>query len=143
MVRISEISIEPCNGQEIKFISDGLNEFNLSQVPPLAPNWTSFDFVAKTKEGVEIGGILGGIGYWNGLEIRALWVHEKYRGKGLGSRILAYIETLARKKGAVIAMLDTFDFQAEKFYLKNGYQPIGEIKDFPTGHRRIYFSKRL
>ena len=40
-------------------------------------------------------------------------------------------------------MLDTFDFQVEKFYLKNGCVPIGEIKNFPKGHKRIYFLKRL
>jgi len=28
-------------------------------------------------------------------------------------------------------MLDTFDFQAEEFYIKNGYEAIGEIKNFP------------
>ncbi|EPR72080.1 hypothetical protein ADIWIN_2919 [Winogradskyella psychrotolerans RS-3] len=40
-------------------------------------------------------------------------------------------------------MVDTFDFQAEDFYIKNNYKVIGEIKDFPKGHRRIYFSKVL
>lgn len=40
-------------------------------------------------------------------------------------------------------MLDTFDFQAEEFYLKNGYTAIGEIENFPKGHKRIYFSKKL
>ena len=50
---------------------------------------------------------------------------------------------IAIEKGAKISMLDTFDFQAEKFYLKNGYKPIGEMKGFPKGHRRIYFSKEL
>lgn len=42
-----------------------------------------------------------------------------------------------------IAIVDTFDFQAEEFYIKNGYDVIGEIKNFPKGHRRIYFSKVL
>ena len=40
-------------------------------------------------------------------------------------------------------MLDTFDFQAPGFYLKNGYDQIGEINDFPKGRKRIYFSKKL
>lgn len=40
-------------------------------------------------------------------------------------------------------MLDTFDFQAEGFYVKNGYKVIGEIADFPKGHKRIYFAKRF
>jgi hypothetical protein len=40
-------------------------------------------------------------------------------------------------------MLDTFDFQAEGFYLKNGYKPFGEINNFPSEQKRIYFSKEL
>lgn len=53
------------------------------------------------------------------------------------------MEEEAKRKGAEISILDTFDFQAEGFYLKHGYQTIGEIMDFPKGHRRTYFSKKL
>jgi hypothetical protein len=56
---------------------------------------------------------------------------------------MEYTEKIAREKGAYISLIDTFDFQAEGFYLKNGYKPFGELKDFPKGHRRIYFSKEL
>ena len=63
--------------------------------------------------------------------------------KGIGTKILKHAEKIAIEKGAEISMLDTFDFQAEEFYLKNGYKPIGEMRGFPKGHRRIYFSKQL
>nr|WP_255313513.1 GNAT family N-acetyltransferase [Flavobacterium hibernum] len=105
--------------------------------------WTPLEFVALDENGMEIGGILAGLGYWNGLEIKILWVDEKYRNKGIGTQILKHVEKIAKDKGAEISMLDTFDFQAEDFYLKNGYEPIGEIKDFPKGYRRVYFSKKL
>ncbi|KQM64522.1 hypothetical protein ASE74_10895 [Pedobacter sp. Leaf216] len=75
--------------------------------------------------------------------INIIWVKLEYRSQGIGTCILKYVEDIARARGASVAMLDTFDFQAEKFYLKNGYEPIGEIQDFPQGHKRIYFSKRL
>ncbi|UKT65610.1 GNAT family N-acetyltransferase [Pedobacter mucosus] len=52
-------------------------------------------FVAKNSEGLEIGGVLGGIGCWNGLEISILWVKEEYRKQGLGSEILKHIENVA------------------------------------------------
>ncbi|WP_210419486.1 GNAT family N-acetyltransferase [Pedobacter sp. KBS0701] len=72
-----------------------------------------------------------------------LWVKEEYKRKGLGSQLLKYIEKIALESGATISMLDTFDFQAEGFYVKNGYKVIGEIADFPKGHKRIYFAKRF
>ena len=136
-------SIAPCSKDNIKVIVDGINDYNLSKVAAIAPIWTPLEFVAKDENGIEIGGILAGLGYWNGLEIKILWVKEGYRNEGIGSQILKHAETIAIHNGAEIAMLDTFDFQAEQFYLKNGYQVIGEMKDFPKGHKRIYFSKKL
>lgn len=61
----------------------------------------------------------------------------------MGTKLLKHVENLAIEKGATISILDTFDFQAEGFYLKNGYEQIGEINDFPTGHKRIYLFKKL
>jgi GNAT superfamily N-acetyltransferase len=140
---ITEFTIEPCKKENIKTIVDGINEYNLSNVSAMAAIWTPLEFVARDKNGIEIGGVLAGLGYWNGLEIRILWVKENYRNKGVGTMILQYVEEIAKEKGAEISMLDTFDFQAEGFYLKNGYKPIGEIKGFPKGHRRIYFEKKI
>lgn len=139
----TEFTIEPCEKEDIKKIVDGINEYNLSKVPAISDIWTRLEFVAKDKNGIEIGGILAGLGYWNGLEIKILWVKEGYRKKGVGTQILKHAEKIAIEKGAEISMLDTFDFQAEKFYLKNGYIPIGEMKGFPKGYKRIYFSKEL
>lgn len=139
----TNFTIEPCKKENIKQIVDGINDYNLSQVPAIADIWTRLEFVAKDENGIEIGGILAGLGYWNGLEINILWVKEGYRKKGVGTRILKHAEKIAKEKGAEISMLNTFDFQAEQFYLKNGYNPIGEMKGFPKGHRRIYFSKVL
>lgn len=136
-------TIESLKKEDRKTIIDGINTYNLSKVHALADVWTSVEFVTKNENGDVIAGILGGIGYWNGLEINILWVNDNYRGKGIGKLLLQHAEQFATQKGATISILDTFDFQAEDFYLKNGYTPFGELQDFPTGHRRIYLSKRL
>ena len=140
---INEFIIEPCEKENIPKIVEGINEYNLRKVPALAAAWTALDYVVKNESGTEIAGILSGIGYWNGLEIRIIWVEASYRSKGIGTMLLAHVENIAREKGATVSMLDTFDFQAEGFYQKNDYKPIGEVKNFPHGHKRIYFSKRL
>jgi GNAT superfamily N-acetyltransferase len=138
-----KITIVPCGKESKVKIVDGINQYNLARVSALSDIWTPLEYIAKNENDEEIGGILAGIGYWNGLEINILWVKDEYRKKGIGTHILKYIEGVAKSKGATVAMLDTFDFQAEEFYLKNGYVPIGEIQNFPKEHRRIYFSKRL
>lgn len=136
-------NIEPCQKESVKKIINGINEYNLSKISAISDIWTPLEFVAKDENGLEIGGILAGMGYWNGLEIKILWVEENYRRIGVGTQILKHVERIAKENGAEISMLDTFDFQGEEFYLKNGYEQIGEIANFPKGQRRIYFSKKL
>lgn len=137
------MEIYPCEKSDIGIIVEGINDFNLKSVPALANAWTPLEFVVKDEKGKVIGGILGGIGYWNGLEIRILWVEESFRNKGIGSLLLGFIEQQAKLQGATLSMLDTFDFQAEEFYLKKGYEKVGSIDNFPIGHTKIYFSKKL
>lgn len=140
---IDKIKIASCGKESMRKIVDGINQYNLDQVSAVSDIWTPLEYVAKNENDEEIGGVLAGIGYWNGLEINILWVKDEYRKKGIGTHILKYVEDIAKAKGATVAMLDTFDFQSVEFYLKNGYMPIGEIPNFPEGHKRIYFSKRL
>lgn len=137
------MKIEVCNKDDIKIIVDGLNGYNLEKVAGLASVWTPLEFAIKSENDNIVGGILAGINYWNGLEIKILWIDEKYRNQGFGTKLLNHLESSAKQLGASMAMVDTFDFQAEDFYTKNNYKVIGEIKDFPKGHRRIYFSKIL
>lgn len=136
-------TIEKCGKDQIKIIVDGINDYNLTSVPSLADTWTALEYAAIDTNGNTIGGILGGIGYWKGLEVKILWVAESYRKRGIGSALLEHMEQVAKEKGAVISMLDTFDFQAPDFYLSKGYSIVGRIDDFPPGHSRIYFSKKL
>ena len=140
---MNSIDIHSSNPQQIQQIVDGINAYNLQQVPALADTWTPLEFVAQDQQGNTLGGVLGGIGYWNGLEIKILWVAENQRHQGIGSKLIAHIEQVAQAKGATMSMLDTFDFQAKGFYLKQGYSIAGTIDNFPEGHQRYYFSKSL
>jgi GNAT superfamily N-acetyltransferase len=71
------------------------------------------------------------------------WVVADQRGCGLGSRVLQSAETEARRRVCHSAYLDTFDFQAGRFYERHGYRVVGELTGFPGGHRRLYMVKRL
>jgi len=138
-----DVILKPCSEKNIKNILDGINTFNLNKVPSKTEFWSPMNFVVKNKNSKVIEGILSGVGYWAGLEIKILWVEENYRNQGIGSWLLSFTENLAKEKGAEISMLDTFDFQAEEFYKKHDYISLGFINNFPKGHRRSYFYKRL
>lgn len=94
----------------------------------------------------DLGEIFGGIQAHFDTEsvyIETLWVDEKHRKKGYGSKLLNAAELEAIKNSCVFSTLDTWDFQAEGFYLKNGYKPMGEIKKYWREHSRIFLRKTL
>lgn len=65
------------------------------------------------------------------------------RKQGYGKKLLDAAEQEAIKNGCIFSTTDTFDFQAEEFYLKNGYERMGEIKKYWYDHSRIFFRKNL
>ncbi|MBK9334218.1 MAG: GNAT family N-acetyltransferase [Ignavibacteria bacterium] len=133
-----------CTPEERNIVLRGLNEYNLKQVPATLPGWwIKLEYVMKNDRQEVIAGILSELGYWCGLEVKILWVSEEWRNLGLGKRLLLETEKNAKAKGAVKSFLDTFDFQAKEFYLKNGYEVFGTLDNFPEGHKRYYMQKLL
>jgi GNAT superfamily N-acetyltransferase len=81
--------------------------------------------------------------FWNTLYIDLLWVEEACRRRGYGASLLAAAERWAATRGCEVVYLSTFSFQAPAFYVRRGYAAFGELVDSPSGHRRIWMSKRL
>ena len=77
------------------------------------------------------------------LFVNWLWVADPYRKHGIGSQLMGGAEAAAQAHGCRAAYLDTFTFQAPKFYQRLGYREFGRLDDFPPGHSRIWFSKAL
>ena len=75
--------------------------------------------------------------------IETLWVEENLRKQGYGKKLLAAAEREAIKNGCRFSLVDIWDFQAEKFYLKNGYEKIGELKNYWHGHSKLFLRKTL
>ncbi len=75
--------------------------------------------------------------------LEALWIDEKFRNQGFGTKLIHAAKHEALKYGCVFSILDTWDFQAEGFYLKNGYERMGEIKKYWREHSRIFLRKTL
>lgn len=100
--------------------------------------------VLKDKEGNVIGGINCILFYcWNTLYIDMLWISENHRKSGHGSKLLNEVERIAREEKCTLIHLETMDFQAKDFYIKNGYEIFGELENVPNGHKRYYMRKIL
>lgn len=136
--------IEDCDNKEGEKVIDKLVAYNLSKVPSKQKeDFIYINKVIRDSKGEIIAGILSKMYCWNCLYIDTLFVDEKYRGKGLGARLLNEVENLAIQKGCELIHLDTFDFQAKDFYLKYGYETFGVIEDCPKDHKRYYLKKKI
>ncbi len=118
----------------------GLLAFNVDRLGPADEQ--PVKFVARDSTGVVVGGILGHT-RWRWLYVAKLWVDERARGHGLGTRLMAAAEDLARSRGCTDVSLDTFDYQARPFYEKLGYELFGTLEGYPPGSRQYYLRKRL
>ena len=81
---------------------------------------------------------------WGGCcEIAHVWVHERHRGQGLGTRLVRAAEAEAIARGCTQVVLATHSFQAPGFYERLGYERKYAIVDRPRGHANIIYVKAL
>ena len=99
--------------------------------------------VMMTDEAGEIvAGVLGDA-FLGCMCVYRLWVEQQWRGKGLGSRLMALAQEQAREVGCSTIQLDTFDFQAPRFYEKLGFEELGRFRCFTGGPEKVFLFKKL
>jgi GNAT superfamily N-acetyltransferase len=118
----------------------GLAAYNLSHFG--YDDGKPINFFLRDEEGEIVGGLLGHT-YWDFLAVDIFWLDESVRGQGLGEKILKMAEVEAVRRGCTTAHLDTFEFQAPRFYEKYGYEKWGELDGYAGRFKRIYYKKSL
>lgn len=107
------------------------------------PNdYKPFSVYLKGEDEKLIGGMTAFLS-WNYLEIKYLWVDERHRGRGLAREIMQAGETAARNNKCEYALVDTFEFQALDFYLKQKFELVAELDGYLGKYKRYYLQKRL
>ena len=92
------------------------------------PVWVS----VRDTHGELVGGLRGFV-FLQWLTVELLFVDEAARHQGLGRQLLATAEQKARDLGAHSVTLNTFEWQARGFYLKQGYEEFGHIDNYIQG----------
>jgi GNAT superfamily N-acetyltransferase len=140
---MSEIRIEsdPHASESLKqAVTDHLDMYNVG-----VTGFTEYSPVNLflRDDGDEVqGGLLAAI--WGGvMYVRILWVARALRGKGHGQRLLAAAEPRAIERGCRHVFLDTFNFQAPDFYVKQGSEIYARADDWPVGHAHFFLRKAL
>ena len=140
---MSECIITIATEDEVRAIALGrrLREFNYRMVGKY-PEGQNVWLNAKDRQGNLLGGFRGEI-FFQWLFVNVLFVEEPERRKGIGHRLLAEGEALAKKLGARQARLETFDWQAPAFYLKHGYRKLTTLPNYYEGHSLYLMTKEL
>ena len=99
--------------------------------------WLAFD------ERQDVRAVLTADILWDWIYVDELWISPEYRGQGLGRQLMQLAEELARSQDLQGLWLWTQSWQAEGFYKRLGYTQFTRFDDFPKGHSRIGFRKKL
>ena len=129
------------NDVDKKAIREGILAFNKSILGKGMLEKTFSVFLKDENNNIH-GGILA---YFDSesVFVDVVWVDENSRHQGYGTQLLSATENEGCKLGCRYATLDTWSFQAEEFYLKNGYERLGEIKNYYLHHSKIFLRKEL
>ena len=126
---------------EQSVVSDGFQKHSDEQgAPEYKKNrvkWLAFD------ERKNIQAVLAADILWDWIYIDELWVSPESRGTGLGRKLMRLAEEFAIAQGLQGIWLWTQSWQADGFYRQLGYDEFTRFEDFPKGHSRIGFRKKL
>lgn len=116
----------------------GFNKMNITSA-----EYEALNFIVRSNTGELIAGLISNR-FGEAVSLEILWVHEEYRLQGIGNKLLRELERIAKESGAKRIHLDTHEFQAPEFYIKNGYVTFGVLEHVPlTGITRYYMKKEL
>ena len=124
----------------IQAFKEGVDDDNFASAGPdqYAPFW----IIGRDTSGAVRAGAHGSTS-WEWLFLDWLWVHESLRHRGIGSDLVECVEGIARQRRCRGVFLNTYSFQAPRFYQRLRYEEFGRLDGMPPGHCRIWFAKRL
>lgn len=92
----------------------------------------------------QLAGAIVGKRQYDTLHISLLGVDDTYQKLGVGSKLMQAMEEQAVREAVKTITLTTKAYQALGFYLKNGFEVFGELKDVPmVGTTKYYLVKRI
>ena len=134
------LKLENIESEKTQELENLIKEYNRSKREPSRSEPLNI-YVEDEQGNLMAGMVAETFGNW--LEIEYLYVREDLREQGLGSRILKMAEKESRERRCKYSFVDTFNFQAPKFYEKHGYKEVFSLKKYPYTGERYYYTKEL
>ncbi len=144
LLGLEQIIIIPSNTSTSDLIEQKLIAFNKRNAPfTQHPDFIALNYHIRNDHNQVIAGINSLLYCWGIVYIDVLFVEKKYRNQQLATQLLHHVETKACEQGACLMHLDTFDWQAKDFYLKQGFQIFGTLDHCPENHARYFMHKKI
>ena len=99
--------------------------------------------VLKDAAETVVGGIVGKVATAHTAFIKHLWIAEAHQHQRGGSHLLQAFEKIAQTQGCHQVDVETFDFQAPRFYEKHGYHLACKPLHSPLGYQIYRYTKHL
>ena len=119
-------------------LNQGLRDFNHNI---LGEGGSHFRIVASDNNEVVGGLIIERCS--DAFYIKTLWVNENYRKVGIASKLMDMLIEKALSDKIHKIFTDTYGFQAQSFYEKQGFKVISTVPNYILGHDKIYLKKDL
>ena len=131
------IAIEPPDEAVAEQIHAGLGAFN-RRIP--GSERQPFNVALRDSDGRLQGALLASVRF-DVMNIQDLYIEEPHRRDGYGAQLIAIAEEEALRRGARLACVMTFSWQARPFYEKQGYVVYAEIS-YLGGRHTLYSLKK-
>ena len=138
---VEQYHVEPGSKEDAGTISKGLGEF-CEEVVPDEHEYITLSRKIIDADGSLIAAIICGVDGDDTCEVDGIWVEERYRRQGIGSRLFGEIEREAKENGAYVILSYCCDWVSD-FFFRNGFTPRGELEDYPKGHTAYELEKRI
>lgn len=135
-----EITEEPLTNSLKAIIYDGFSRHSIAET---GHDEKHSPICLVARENGEFQGAVTFEIFWGALHIKYAFIEDGNRGKRLGSRLLQQAENWGREHGCTFAFLETMNFQALDFYLKNGYKHEFTRNGFSHNSSFHYLRKEL
>ena len=147
------IAVESPLQDDVRVLIAALNEYLLTITPPEFCSHMTVEqmadadttvFIARDDGRAVACGALRRHGAAVG-EVKRMYTLPSYQGQGIGGRILAMIEALARDEGFTQLVLETGHRHdaAWRVYERGGFARCGPVLDYPESAYSVFYEKSI
>ena len=118
----------------------GLGEYNAQSAP--LDQVRLLIALAQDDQSQVLGGAVGRT-WGRCAELQQLWVAPSFRKQGLGRALLQRFHQMAKDRGCDMVYLETFSFQAPRWYGRFGYQVRMHLDGYAHGIEKFWMVCQL